>query len=260
MRKVLVFQHVAHRILGTLNPTLKESGLNVRYVNFQRTPQEHPKMERYNGLVVMGGNMGVYESDSYPHIKTELKIIEEALRKGVPVLGVCLGSQLIAQVLGSSVRKHSVPEIGWHDVHFKSESTEDHLFDHFGPQEKLFQFHGDTFDIPRSAVQLASSESCDSQAFRYQEKVYGLQFHLEVDEAMIRRWMSTEANLKMMSETTDSLSTERILHETVRHIQRSMDLSTQTFKKFVELFDLPERSLVLGTDHAKDLNKIKGHK
>src|SRR4051812_26954694 len=101
MRKLIVFQHVAHEILGTLNPLLKEQGFRVRYINFERTPHAEPALDKYNGLVVLGGYMGVYEADKYTHIRVEMKRIEEALKRNIPVLGICLGSQILAHVLGS---------------------------------------------------------------------------------------------------------------------------------------------------------------
>ncbi|MCO5143150.1 MAG: type 1 glutamine amidotransferase, partial [Oligoflexia bacterium] len=190
MPKILVFQHVAHEILGTLTPLLKQSGMRIRFVNFDRTPEEQPTIEKYHGLVVLGGWMGVYESDRYSHIKTECHLIEEALKKEIPILGICFGAQLLAHTLGSNVRRHTHKEVGWQKVQFFSSAKEDKIFSHFQKEEILFQMHGDTFDIPSNSVQLASSELCSSQAFRYGEKVYGLQFHLETDAAKIERFLN----------------------------------------------------------------------
>src|SRR3989344_577220 len=99
MRKIMIFQHVGHEPLGTLNPMLKAAGFRIRYVNFGRDPQSEPDLEGYSGLIVLGGPMGVYEAGKFPHLKFEMKKIEEAVKRGIPVLGICLGSQLIASVL-----------------------------------------------------------------------------------------------------------------------------------------------------------------
>ncbi len=253
MRKVLVFQHVAHKILGTLNPTLKEHGLRMRYVNFERTPDVHPSVEKYDGLIILGGHMGVYEADKYTHIKVEMKLIEEALKKQIPILGICLGSQLLAHVLGASVRKHAEKEIGWHNINLTAEGVSDPLFSHFNKTEKIFQLHGDTFDVPASAIHLARSEQCPSQAFRYGDKVYGLQFHLEVDRPMIHRWLDNPMNLKDIEESNGKFSVDDIRAETIKRIEHSMDLSYQTFSKFIELFALPPRPILLGSHHIKIL-------
>ncbi len=257
MRKVLVFQHVANRILGTLDPTLRERKLKIRYINYERTPNEHPTVDRYNGLIILGGQMGVYEADQYQHIKVELKVIEEALKKNIPVLGICLGAQLIAQVLGSPVRKHSEREIGWYDVQFNDLALSDPLFSHFNQSEKIFQIHGDTFDIPKSASQLASTKTCNSQAFKYGENVYGLQFHLEVDQAMILRWLSDANNLKCILDSEGRFSIDQIKHDTELYLARSLDLSLQTFARFVDLFPMKKRPIILGSDHATPLKRPK---
>ncbi|MGZ3806552.1 MAG: type 1 glutamine amidotransferase [Bacteriovorax sp.] len=250
MRKVLVFQHVAHRILGTLNPTIKEHGLRMRYVNFERNPDESPSIEKYNGLIVLGGHMGVYEADKYTHIKVEMKLIEEALKKDIPILGISLGAQLLVHVLGSEVRKSPEKEIGWYDIELKDSALKDPLFSHFKKSEKIFQLHGDTFDVPHCAQHLASSSLCPAQAFRYGDKVYGMQFHLEVDKPMIHRWLDNPINQKEINESHGKFSIDRIRNETDEHIQHSMNLSRETFKKFLGLFAW-ERPVLLGSHHEK---------
>lgn len=247
MRKVLVFQHVAHEILGTLNPLVKSRGLRARYVNFDRDPKANPSVQKYNGLIVLGGHMGVYEADKYTHIKVEMQLIEEALKKGIPVLGICLGAQILAHVLGADVRKSPEKEIGWYDIELTPEGQKDKLFDHFQKTERIFQMHGDTFDIPKSAVHLASSKVCPGQAFRYGDKVYGLQFHLEVDKAMIHRWLNNPVNQKDIEASNGQFSMDVIRQETEERIQHSMELSTQTFSKFIDLFALKERPVLLGS-------------
>lgn len=247
MRKVLVFQHVAHKILGTLNPALKGSSLNIRYVNFERTPDEHPSVEKYNGLIILGGHMGVYEAEKYKHIKVEMQLIEEALKKNIPVLGICLGAQLLAHVLGASVRKNPEKEIGWCDINLTEEGLKDPLLSHFKPREKIFQLHGDTFDIPQSATHLAQSDVCNGQAFRYGDKVYGLQFHLEVDQPMIQRWLDNPRNYDEMFSTHQKFSKEQIGLETEEFLPHSMDLSRETFDKFIGLFALKQKAIRLGS-------------
>lgn len=247
MRKVLVFQHVAHKILGTLNPTLKGSGLNMRYVNFERTPDDQPSVQKYNGLIILGGHMGVYEAEKYKHIKVEMQLIEEALKKEIPILGICLGAQLLAHVLGADVKKNNEKEIGWCDIDLTEDGLKDPLLSHFRPREKIFQLHGDTFDIPKSAVHLAKSDVCHGQAFRYGDKVYGLQFHLEVDQPMIQRWLDNPRNYDEMFSTHQNFSKDQISLETQEFLPHSMDLSRQTFEKFVGLFSLKQRPVRLGS-------------
>lgn len=254
MRKVIVFQHVAHSILGTLNPTMKEHGLRMKYVNFERDPEGQPSLDKYNGLIVLGGHMGVYEAEKYLHIKTELKLIEEALKKEIPILGICLGAQLLAHVLGSPVRKHTQKEVGWCDITLTEEGIKDPLFKHFSPTEKIFQLHGDTFDIPASATHLAHSTICPSQAFRYGDKVYGLQFHLEADAPMIERWMNNPRNQQELFRE-ENCSMDGIRSDTEKYIDHSKGLARQTFSEFIRLFNLKERPVLIGSGHGKPTSK-----
>ncbi len=239
---MIVFKHVAHEVLGTLNPLLREQGFRIRYVNFEREPDAQPTLDKYQGLVVFGGWMGVYEADRYPHIKVECQLIEAALKRDIPVLGICLGSQILAHVLGAHVRKHEEKEVGWHDVELTAEGRGDPLLAHFGARERVFQMHGDTFDIPKGAVHLARSEICAGQAFRYGDKAYGLQFHLEVDQKMIDRFLRVPENRAEVEEFGGKQAIARLEEETVAHLARSVELSRRTFLEFVRLFGLGERS------------------
>lgn len=219
----------------------------MRYVNFERTPDDQPSVQKYNGLIILGGHMGVYEAEKYKHIKVEMQLIEEALKKEIPILGICLGAQLLAHVLGADVKKNNEKEIGWCDIDLTEDGLKDPLLSHFRPREKIFQLHGDTFDIPKSAVHLAKSDVCHGQAFRYGDKVYGLQFHLEVDQPMIQRWLDNPRNYDEMFSTHQNFSKDQISLETQEFLPHSMDLSRQTFEKFVGLFSLKQRPVRLGS-------------
>src|SRR3954466_15879822 len=117
MVRVAVFQHVAHEILGTFHPLLKDAGCRIRYINYGREHHAPIDMRRYDALVILGGPMGVYESDRFPHLRDEIKVIQQAIELNKPVLGICLGAQLLAAALGSEVRSSGVKEIGWYDIH-----------------------------------------------------------------------------------------------------------------------------------------------
>jgi GMP synthase (glutamine-hydrolysing) len=247
VRKIMIFQHVGHEPLGTLNPMLKAAGFRIRYVNFGRHPDFQPSLDGYNGLIVLGGPMGVYEADKHPHLAVELKAIEAALKRDIPVLGICLGAQLVAATLGARVRTAPQWEMGWYDVHLTEKGATDPLFAGYGKCEKVFQLHQDTFDVPETADHLAFTSLCDGQAFRYGDKVYGLQFHLEADRPMIRRWMQRPENRKLIEGSQGLFCSNRIEEDTKAHIGRSLDLSHQTFRRFMDIFGLPERPVVLGS-------------
>jgi len=236
MSKLLVFQHVPHEILGTLNPLVKSAGLRIRYVNFGRHPDAQPNLQGYHGLVVLGGPMSVNDTATYPHLVTETRVIEDALHREIPVLGICLGAQLVAAALGARVGKSREKEIGWYDVSRTSDGRRDPLLAHFRDTERVFQWHGDTFEIPSGAVHLAKSPGCRHQAFRYGDRAYGFQFHLEVDEAMIDRWLRVSVNKREIESLNGKIDPAQIRRETKARVDTLTGLSDRTFGEFINLF------------------------
>jgi GMP synthase (glutamine-hydrolysing) len=234
MRRLLVFQHVAHEILGSLDPLLRAAGFRIRYVNFSRQPDALPDISRYQGLVVLGGPMNCDQSDRYPHLHREIDTIQAAIASGKPVLGICLGSQLIARALGARVRKNPVKEIGWYDLYPTAAGRADPLFRRLGDHQKIFQWHGDTFDLPDHAQLLASSPDCRNQAFRYGDNVYGLQFHLEVDAPMIERWLLNAGNQRELSELGNAqVRVAEIQRDTHRYIGESLAIGKDLFGAYI---------------------------
>ena len=245
MHRLLVFQHVPHEILGTLDPLLRDAGFRIRYQNFGRQPDAVPDLSRYHGLIVLGGPMNCDQVHHYPHLAVEMAAIREAIAARKPVLGICLGAQLLARALGAHVRANPVKEIGWYDVQPTAEGQHDPLFRHFTGTEKIFQWHGDTFDIPDGAVHLASSPDCPNQAFRYGDNVYGLQFHLEVDAPMIHRWLHAPVNRRELDELHGKIDPAQREVETPGHIEQSMALGSRLFGEYLRLFQSRHRRIAL---------------
>lgn len=241
MAKILVFQHVAFEILGTLDPLLKGYGFRIRYVNFGRHPDARPRLDGYDGLVVLGGPMSVDDLDAHPHLATEVELIGEALERRMPVLGICLGAQLVARTLGAWVGRNGQKEIGWYDVEPTEHAREDPLLRHFRASERIFQWHGDAFELPEGAALLASSAACANQAFRYGDRVYGFQFHLEVDERLIERWLRTPVHREELERLRGVVDPEVIRQETHRRIASAKRLSDRVFTGWVKLFGTRRR-------------------
>jgi len=247
MKKLLVCQHVAFEILGTLDPLLRSSGFRIRYVNFSRHPEAEPRLDGYHGMVVLGGPMSVDQVDEHPHLATEVRLIENAIDRDIPILGICLGAQLVARALGARVGRNHEKEIGWYDVSPSEEGKADPLFSHFSKAEKIFQWHGDTFEVPSEAVHLASSPTCRNQAFRYRENVYGFQFHMEVDEPLIERWLNVPIHRAELEELEGRIDPDVIRRETPDHIARLKSLSDETFSNFIRLFGQRKRHRLLSS-------------
>jgi len=229
--KLLVFQHSACEPLGVLDPMLRRSGFRIRYVNFAREPHAEVDLARYDGLVVLGGPMNVDQADLFPHLMYEKEALGEALARHLPVLGICLGAQLLAAALGAAVRPNAVREIGWYPLEPMPAARDDRLFRHFDGSQHVFQWHAYTFDLPPGAVHLASTATCRNQAFRYGERAYGLQFHLEADEHLIRRWLAVPQYL----EEAGRIRAAQVLRETHRHAALTSTLAADVFAEFAAL-------------------------
>jgi len=236
MRKLLVFQHVPFEPLGTLDRQFKDAGFRIRYVNFFRQSEVRVKVGRYHGLIVLGGPMSADQTQRYPHLNFELESIRQAVNLNMPVLGICLGAQLIAACLGGRTLRGQAVEIGWSKVTPTDLGTQDPLFRHFRNKERIFQWHSDTFTLPSQAAHLARSSDCEHQAFCFGEHVYGLQFHLEADRALIRRWLSTPQHIREFENLGGVVDRERIVNETNQYIARATRLGQAVFGEFIERF------------------------
>ena len=190
MKRVLVVQHEPFEGPGTLGEAL--SGCELRLV---RTFAGDPVPGRLaeDGLVVLVGGMGVYEAHRYPHLKDEMRLLHAASAKGRPILGICLGSQLLAAALGGSVAKAPRKEIGWSGVQLLPGAGEDALFAGAPDAFTAFHWHGDAFTLPEGAVPLAASSLTPLQAFRSDPRAWGIQFHLETDAQVLHAMLESGA-------------------------------------------------------------------
>ena len=243
MSRLLVFQHVAAEPLGTLDPLIRRRGHRIRFVNFERQPDARPSMDRYRGLIVLGGPMNVEEQASRPHLRTELAVIEQALAQGKPVLGICLGAQLLAHALGAPISRCEQAEIGWYDLETHVDVAEDPVMAGFGARLPVFQWHSRTFAIPRGAVHLARTVSCAHQAFRYGRNAYGLQFHPEVNQALIERWLGIPAYRAELAAAGLEHDAEAIRARTPAALAAMQARAQTAFNAFLDQVGRPRRLL-----------------
>jgi len=187
---VLIIKHIDIEGPGLIEYCLKQEKLPYQILNLKPRVRL-PKLEEITHIVLLGGPMNVYEEDRYPFLRDEDLFIKEAIQRGKAILGICLGAQLIAKALGAKVSKAPAKEIGWYDVSLTEIGSQDPLFSNLPKTFSVFQWHEDTFEIPKGGKLIVTSSPVPHQAFRYGEKVYGLQFHLEVTEEMIGEWVET---------------------------------------------------------------------
>ncbi len=173
---ILVLQHASFEGIGNIAAWVAARGANVRHIHLYADPRL-PRPMGLDLVIVMGGPMSVHDEDRHSWLGGEKRFLRDSIDSGVPVLGVCLGAQLIAHVLGARVYANAVKEIGWFGVDAVKGTGESFRF----PEKfTAFHWHGETFDLPPSAVQLARTSACENQAFQVGRAVMGLQFHLEV--------------------------------------------------------------------------------
>ncbi len=211
---VLVVKHIEIEGPGLIEDCLITDRIPYRMLNLGINPRL-PTVDDFTHIVLLGGPMNVYEEDRHPFLKPEDFFIKEAVQRGKRILGICLGAQLIAKALGARVYKAPVKEIGWYDISVTEEGAKDPLFSFRPKSFTAFQWHGDTFDLPLAGKRMASSSPVRNQAFRYGENAYGLQFHLEVVEGMIREWMK-EYEKEFDEGEHPRFSKEKILEDTMR--------------------------------------------
>ena len=210
---VLIIKHVDIEGPGLFEYYLEQE--KISYQIFELKPGVHlPKLDDLTHIVIMGGPMNVYEEDRYSFLREEDLFIKEAIQRGKTILGICLGAQLIAKALGAKVFKAPVKEIGWYNVSLTKIGSNDLLFSNFPKTFPVFQWHEDTFEVPKAGKLIATSSPIPHQAFRYGENAYGLQFHLEVTEAMIREWMETYEEEFKGLHSTPLFSKAEIMTET----------------------------------------------
>jgi len=213
---VLILKNVMSEGPGTIEEFLRAKKLPFRIVELGEG-EKAPSLDRFQTLIVLGGPMGVYEMEKYPHLFTSSRIIREAINRDMSILGICLGAQMIAHCLGAEVYPGETREIGWDHIELTGDGLKDPLMrklavhpkvKDFWKRFKVFHLHGDTFNLPMNTVHLARSALYAHQAFRFARSVYGLQFHIEVTKEMLSEWVKNMSDKRQILADTDRIFDE----------------------------------------------------
>jgi GMP synthase (glutamine-hydrolysing) len=228
MKKVLVFRHAAHEGLGTIEPVLRENGVRLDYVDLFQKDSVPAAVRGYDALISMGGPMNADQTHDYPFLLKERALIRAAVDQGVLVVGICLGAQLIARALGTRVYAGVKKEIGWFPIKLTEEGRKDPLFKNLSVSDLIvFQWHGDTFDLPNGSALLASSPLFPHQAFRFRNSAYAFQFHIEVTREMIDDWIVK--NKSELEPLRHEVSREQIVQDTARYEKSLKELAMTVY-------------------------------
>jgi GMP synthase (glutamine-hydrolysing) len=229
--KVLAIQHVRCETVGRIARALKTAGLCARLIRTFKGEKIPGGLGESDGLIIMGGPMGVYEQDRYPFLRREIALIEKALASDQPVLGICLGSQLLATALGARVTPGKQKEIGWFPVRLSESAVTDPLLKRVPHSFVAYHWHGDIFELPRDAVSLASSALTKCQGFRYGKNAYGFLFHMEVTEKIIGDMVRTFAEELRV----EGLERSEIMRGAKRHLARLDRIGSEVFRRWAGL-------------------------
>jgi GMP synthase (glutamine-hydrolysing) len=189
MKRAFAIRHVAFEDLGILAEALEAQGYSPAYLDAGVDDLACARPDRGDLLVVLGGPISAYEEDRYPFLRDELRLIEQCLHCQVPVLGICLGAQVIARTLGARVYPGGAKEIGFAPIELTAEGGRSCLRHLHHGGNMVLHWHGDTFDLPSGATRLASTMITPNQAFSAGDRVLALQFHIEADPRRIEQWL-----------------------------------------------------------------------
>jgi GMP synthase (glutamine-hydrolysing) len=228
MAKIWVLQHHPVENLGSIADALEGAALAWQYVrvfNQQPIPRD---MKGAGGLIVLGGAESVYQLDRYPYLRDEISLIQNALAESKPVLGVCLGSQLLAAALGAQVRRGEHREIGWYPIRLNEEAGDDRLMRGLPREFTAMHWHSDVYNLPTGATALASSDLTQVQAFRYGANAYGIQFHAEMTREILTA-LVTEFGEGLKRVGIDG---EAIATQAEAHLPKLEAISSQIFSRW----------------------------
>ncbi|WP_455714217.1 type 1 glutamine amidotransferase [Anaerosporobacter sp.] len=177
--KIHYLQHIAFENPGSILSWAKENQYPISATHLYRN-ETLPELDEFDWLIVMGGPMNIYEEESYPWLRAEKEFIKTAIERKKVVIGLCLGAQLIADIIGGRVIRNQHKEIGWFPITLCENISDYPEFSFLPSSPIVFEWHGDTFvDLPKEAILIATNEGCKNQAYIYKKRVYGFQFHLE---------------------------------------------------------------------------------
>ena len=208
---VLIIMHVESEGPGTLGAFLESSGAGVRLARVYAGEQLPEDVSGLQAIISMGGPMNVYEEQEYPFLKEETILLQKAIAANLPVLGICLGAQMIAKASGARVGRSPKEEIGWGKISLTEAGRSDLLFKELPATLDVLQWHGDMFEIPEAGALIATGDDCPHQAFRYRN-AFGLQFHVEVTREILEDWFKDLPDLEKILRRYDELKPDLDRH------------------------------------------------
>jgi GMP synthase (glutamine-hydrolysing) len=232
----LIIKHNSSEGAGLFEKILKEKGWDQDILPLYTGKELPDSVDSYDLILIMGGPMSANDEARYPFLKKELPFIRQGLKLGKPVMGICLGAQLMAKSLGAMVYPGPYKEIGWYFLNQTPSAKSDPLFSLLDSCFLVFQWHGETFDLPNGGICLAGNEAYPSQAFRFGEWAYGLQFHFEVTESMIKTWLGHWGE-EIKKAKPQPLTAQDIVRDSRVYLERLQKQVRVFFGRYLELIE-----------------------
>ena len=230
---IYFIQHEPVEGPGMLKPLFENNGFTtstIKLYDNQDFPEDFNLVE---AIVILGGPMNVYQEEKYPFFREEDEFLKKIIKLDIPCLGICLGSQLIAKAEKAQIKKAEKEEIGWAEVSLTDEGKKDELFQLVNEKIEVFQWHGDTFNLPLGATLLAEGSVCRNQAFKIGNNVYGLQFHLEVTDKEIFDWTSKYFGIADSQKQEQAKNMLSRYNEIKKNFELQMDIIGANFLKII---------------------------
>lgn len=231
MADVVAVNHVAFEDLGLIEDVLTARSHRIRYVGAARAAAAQLRALDPDLLVILGGPIGVYEEEAYPFLGSEIALVERRLAARKPILGICLGAQIMARALGSRVYPGPKKEIGWSPLSLTEAGQSSCLRHLDGAKTHVLHWHGDTFDLPKDAVRLASTPACANQAFSYGPSALALQFHGEAYGSALESWFVGHC---CEISATEGVTVEGLRADTARHSASLKRQGTLAFEEWLD--------------------------
>ncbi|MGH2786405.1 MAG: type 1 glutamine amidotransferase [Actinomycetota bacterium] len=230
MKPLVCVRHQSTAPLGVIGDVIGEGAIEWRYLDCWDDPP-CPEVSQMSGLIVLGGEMNADDITTYPYLDPLRVFVREAVDAGLPVLGICLGAQILTRSLGADVYPSPVREIGFRDVHATDDALSDPVLAPFAPRSKVFQFHEDACALPEGADLLFTGDEVAVQAFRYGSSAYGVQFHFEVTRTEIETWCDETPEL----ETTWGTTKKAVLRQADEMLEHQQGIGREVAKRFTAL-------------------------
>jgi len=233
---ILVLQHIACEPPGIYEDLLVEQGASIRRVEID-AGQQLPDWRNFHAILAMGGPMSVNDDDTLPWLTAEKRWVREAVLAGKPYWGVCLGVQLLAASLGARVYPGERPEVGIMPVYLTAEAQADPVFSGLPRELLTFQWHGETFDLPEGAVLLATSPGYPNQAFRWKDKAYGVQFHVEISPDLVKQWCEVPEYRAALERVLGAGAATKVLRDVRRAEEDLRSYARSAFENWLKTWE-----------------------